>query len=107
MIQTHRLTIIPIDGLVITDIVPETLISHLDFSQCGVPNNVHALQWNNPSWPDPQNTHLIGLQYGQGSGWIEFRSSEPNQEITELPEWAINCYNVWLEKYNGPNENNL
>jgi hypothetical protein len=97
MIQTHRLTIVPIDGCVVTD--TKALI-HLDLSSCGIPNNVHALQWNCPVWPDPSNSHLIGLEYGQGSGWIEVRSSDPNIEITELPEWAINCYNVWLQKHN-------
>jgi hypothetical protein len=93
MIQTHRLTIIPIDGTVGTDINTKT---ELNLSACEIPNNVHALQWNNPVWPDPTNSHLEGLEYGQGEGWIEFRSNDPNQTITELPQWAINCYEVWL-----------
>jgi hypothetical protein len=99
MIQTHRLTIIPADGTVVTDLIHKVFIK-LNFSQCGIPDNIHALQWNNPVWPDKNNSHLIGLEYGQGSGWIEFRSDEPNMNITELPQWAINCYNMWLEKYN-------
>jgi hypothetical protein len=97
MIQTHKLTIIPIDGTVVTDMKP---LTELDLSGCEIPSNIHALQWNNPIWPDEQNSHLNGLQYGQGTGWIEFRSSASNIEITELPQWAINCYNVWLQKYN-------
>lgn len=97
MIQTHKLIIIPFDDLVATD---QSHISGLDLSSCGIPDNVHALQWNNPVWPDKQNSHLNGLQYGQGTGWIEFRSDAPNLTINELPQWAINCYNVWLPEYN-------
>lgn len=93
MLQTHRLTIIPVDGTVATD---TNIKTELDLSTCGIPNNVHALQWNNPIWPDPENSHLNGLEYGQGQGWIEFRSNEPNENITELPQWAINCYEVLL-----------
>lgn len=97
MIQTHKLVVVPVDGIVVTDLEG---LSELDLSQCGIPENIHALQWNNPIWPDKQKSHLNGLQYGQGTGWIELRSSEPNIDITELPEWAINCYNVWVQKYN-------
>ena len=102
MIQSHRLTIIPIDKCVITD---QQSFLELDLSNCNIPNNIHALQWNNPVWPDPENSHLNGLQYGEGTGWIEFRSNEPNLNISELPQWAINCYNVWLAKYNEQNTN--
>jgi hypothetical protein len=97
MIQTHKLVVIPVDGIVVTD---QEGLSELDLSQCGIPDNIHALQWNNPIWPDKQNSHLNGLQYGQGSGWLEFRSNDPNENITELPQWAINCYDVWLQAYN-------
>lgn len=97
MIDTHRLTIIPIDGSVVSDYFA---LTNLDLSSCGIPNNVHALQWNNPVWPDSTNSHLIGLQYGQGQGWIELKSSEPNVDITELPEWALNCLNVAFQKNN-------
>lgn len=91
MIQTHRLTIIPVDGAVIGD---DFSVSEVDLSSCGIPEYVHALQWNNPVWPDQNNSHLIGLQYGEGTGWIECRSNDPNIEINQLPEWAINCYNL-------------
>lgn len=97
MIQTHKLVIIPVDGAVVTD---QRAITDLDLSSCLVPNNIHALQWNNPVWQDDEKTHLNGLQYGQGTGWLELRSNDPNVTINELPQWAINCYNVWLEKYN-------
>ena len=104
MLQTHRLVIVPIDGYVGTD---EAGYSGLNLTSCGVPNNIHALQWNNPIWPDENNSHLIGLQYGQGTGWIEFRSNEQNLNITELPEWALNCYEVWLLKHNNPESDTL
>lgn len=75
------LTIVPEDGLVIVD----NVMKHqpLDLSGCGIPENVHALQW-----------------YG-AKGWIEFNRADPfapkpqNQEITVLPEWATNCVTVW------------
>jgi hypothetical protein len=100
MLQTHKLVIIPIDSYVGTD---QAGYAELDLSGCEIPNNIHALQWNNPIWPDAANSHLIGLEYGQGTGWIEFRSDDPNQDITELPNWALNCYAVWLEKHNNTN----
>jgi len=80
-------------------------ILELDLSSCGIPDNVHALQWNNPTWKDKNNSHLNGLQYGQGTGWIELASNDPNIDINELPQWAINCYNLWLIKYNELIEN--
>lgn len=89
MFDTHKLTIIPIDGTVNTDNWNET---ELDLTSCNIPENVHALQWNNPVWPDRNKSHLIGLSYGQGQGWIELRSSEPNVNITELPQWAIDAH---------------
>jgi hypothetical protein len=103
MIQTHRLTIIPSDKAVYCD---AATYLDLDLSQCGIPKNIHALQWNHPLWPEPDNSHLAGLEYGQGTGWIEFRSHAHNEHITELPEWAINCYYVWLEKHNQELQNN-
>jgi hypothetical protein len=103
MLQTHKLTIIPIDGTVGTD---QGGFIELDLSSCGIPTNVHALQWNNPVWPDPNNSHLEGLEYGQGTGWIEFKSNDANLNITELPQWALNCYQVWLNFYNSQNSQN-
>jgi hypothetical protein len=76
-----RLTIIPTDGTVIIDGVPRC---ELSLSSCNIPNNVHALQWYDIK------------------GWIEFQDPEdpftpksPNQEINNLPEWAIACIAVW------------
>jgi len=52
----------------------------LDFSMCGVPENVWALQWNTDH------------------GHIEFTSTIPNEDITDLPEWAQACLSVWEQK---------
>lgn len=73
-----RITIIPADGTVLVD--GEFKFQPFDFSNCGVPSEVHALQWYDTR------------------GWIEFRDDDdpftpkvPNQEITELPAWATAC----------------
>lgn len=97
MFDTHILTIIPSDGSVVSD---NLNLTDLDLSNCNIPENVHALQWNRPVWPDKNNSHLIGLTYGQGTGWIELRSSEPNIEITELPQWALDAYEVAKQNSN-------
>lgn len=63
-----RLTIIPNDGAVYKD-----GIVYSDLVWNDTPESIHALQW-----------------FGN-SGWIEFNNGLPNQEITELPEWAQNA----------------
>lgn len=77
-----RLTIIPIDGYVNVD--GDMKFAPLDLSTCGVPLNVHALQWYDTR------------------GWIEFEDSTdpfipkpPNEDITALPTWAESCVAVW------------
>lgn len=77
-----RLTIIPFDGFVNVD--GNSKFQPLDLSSCGIPIDVHALQWYDTR------------------GWIEFRDDDdpftpkpPNQEIVELPKWANNCIKVW------------
>jgi hypothetical protein len=78
-----RLTIIPADKAVYKDNVMKAwALPELDLSNCGIPVNVHALQWYDT--------------YGE----IEFSSNPgepkpPNQSISELPEWALNCVSVW------------
>lgn len=79
-----RLTIIPSDSAVYKDGVMKAWAPlPLDLSGCGIPENVHALQW-----------------YGD-SGEIEFDSPSPtipkppNEQITELPQWALNCLVAW------------
>ena len=54
----------------------------LDLSQCGIPSDVHALQWK------------------ETNGWIEFvdnpdGTKPTNEPITELPVWANACVEVW------------
>lgn len=72
-----KLSIITSDNSVGED---EKFYSNLDLSSCGIPSDVHALQW--------QDT----------SGWIEYNSPEvQNQTITELPAWANCCMTKWTE----------
>lgn len=73
-----RLTIIPVDSAVYKDQV----IRYPDLSVCGIPQEVHALQW-----------------YGS-SGEIEFISvpGQPkptNENIDSLPQWALDCVSAW------------
>lgn len=75
-----KLTIIPIDGAVNKD--GKTYLE-LDFSSCGIPADIHALQWE---------------EYEPNKGHIEFKSPlVQNQEITELPSWANACLAKWEE----------
>lgn len=79
-----RLTIIPSDGFVAVDGVAKT--QFLDIANCGIPADVHALQWF------------------ENQGWIEFTDNDgnpmtpkqANEDIYQLPQWAGNCYEVWL-----------
>jgi len=72
-----KLTIIPADEAVYKD---GQSYLELNLASCNIPENVHALQWNNDS------------------GWIEFKDSSPNEELTELPTWANSCLTVWEAK---------
>jgi hypothetical protein len=55
---------------------------NLNLTQCGVPPDVWALQWQD------------------STGHIEFNSaSVQNQDITSLPTWANNCLAVWQVAY--------
>jgi len=56
----------------------------LDFSQCGLPANFWALQWN---------------EWGNNQGHIEYNSqSLQNTPITEIPAWANSCLAVYQAK---------
>ena len=56
-------------------------IDELDLSQCGLPENFWALQWE---------------ERGVNSGHIEYNSPLiDNAPITELPTWANACISVW------------
>lgn len=49
--------------------------SDLDFSGCGIPEDVWAFQWEN------------------GEGWIEFKGPQENEQVvgTNFPEWVNKC----------------
>ena len=51
--------------------------NNLNLTQCQIPNNVWALQWDG------------------SSGHIEFNTPIANQEITSLPAWASACVTLW------------
>jgi hypothetical protein len=67
-----RLTIIIADKAVYKN---KEGYSDLDFSDCGIPDDVWAFQWEN------------------GEGWIEFTDSRENELIvgTNFPEWVNKC----------------
>jgi len=77
-----RLTIIPSDKNVGVD---NEFLINLDLTNCGIPSDVHALQWY------------------ETEGEIEFidnpdRTKQPNEIITTLPTWANFCVTVWQEE---------
>ena len=77
-----RVSIIPVDGTVRKG---DIAYIGLDLSSCGIPDNVHALQWE---------------EYEPNKGHIEFKSPLlPNEEITQLPVWADACLVKWQEEY--------
>jgi len=53
---------------------------NLNLTSCQIPNNVWAFQWTN------------------NSGWIEFNTAIPNEDIKNLPAWANACVQVWNVK---------
>jgi hypothetical protein len=74
-----RLTIIPSDNKVGID---NNFIVDLNLSVCSIPENIHALQWY------------------ETEGEVEFinnpdRTKPQNEIIQSLPEWALNCIQVW------------
>jgi hypothetical protein len=71
-----RLTIIPEDKSVGKD---GKFYVNLSLDSANIPSNIHALQW------------------GGDAGWIEFKSTEPNEDISELPGWAVKCVEIWDE----------
>lgn len=77
-----KLTIIPSDSFVAVD--SDSSHQPLDLSTCGIPQDVHALQWFD------------------NRGWIEFTDpvdpfapKPPNEMIAALPAWAEACVAVW------------
>ena len=71
-----RLTILPVDGAVYRD---AGNYLDLDLSGCGIPADVHALQWDG------------------SAGTIEFTDTRENEEISALPDWANACVTKWDE----------
>ena len=74
-----KLTIIPIDKAVY-----ENDVCYSGLTWEGTPSNIHALQWLDTF------------------GWIEFNDGISNQEITELPQWALNAKAAWNVENNKP-----
>jgi hypothetical protein len=72
-----RLTIVPSDNKVVVN--GDNSHYPLDLSACNIPTNVHALQWY------------------ETEGEVEFdgKPKPQNEDITELPEWALACVAVW------------
>lgn len=76
-----RLVIIGVDNTVGKDGV---FREGLNLSECGLPENFWALQWN---------------EHNNESGHIEYTfPSIQNDEITELPTWALECVKVYQTK---------
>jgi hypothetical protein len=72
-----KLTIIKDDGAVYKD-----SMSYANLSLPNIPNDVHALQWNNDK------------------GHIEFVDNvKANEAITELPSWANDALTLWQIAY--------
>jgi hypothetical protein len=73
-----RITIVGVDKAVGVD---GNFRHDLDLSQCGLPVNFWAFQWN---------------QKGNNTGEIEYNSSTiQNDRVTEIPVWATACVAVW------------
>ena len=76
-----RITIVSADNAVGVD---GNFRQNLDLSQCGLPANFWALQWN---------------QNGDNTGEIEYNSPMiQNDPVTEIPAWATACVAVWQAK---------
>jgi predicted nicotinamide N-methyase len=76
-----RITIIGVDSVVGVDGV---FRGGLDLSQCGLPENFWAFQWN---------------EHGNNAGHIEYNSPLiQNDTVNEIPVWANACVSVWQAK---------
>ena len=73
-----KLTIIVPDKAVYKD---TDAYDDLDFSDCGIPEDIWAFQWEN------------------GEGWVEFKDSRDNEKFigTDFPEWVNNCVQKFIE----------
>jgi len=76
-----RITIIGVDNAVG---VNGDFRNDLDLSQCGLPTNFWAFQWN---------------KNGGNTGEIEYNSPMiQNDSVMEIPAWANACVAVWQAK---------
>ena len=76
-----RITIVGADNAVGVD---GNFRVDLNLSQCGLPANFWAFQWN---------------QNGDNTGEIEYNSPMiQNDLVTEIPAWATACVSVWQSK---------
>ena len=76
-----RITIVGSDNAVGVD---GNFRHDLNLSQCGLPTNFWAFQWN---------------QEGDNTGEIEYNSPMiQNDRVTEIPAWATACVAVWQAK---------
>jgi hypothetical protein len=67
----------------LTIIIPDMAVyknneSYSNLHWGGTPSNVNALQW-----------------FDTDAGWIEFNDGKPQEDITELPQWALNALDAW------------
>lgn len=64
--------------------VDENFRDGLDLSQCGLPENFWAFQWN---------------ERGGETGHIEYDSADvANEQVNAIPAWANACIAVWQAK---------
>ena len=76
-----RITIVGADNVVGVD---GNFRGGLDLSQCELPTNFWAFQWN---------------QKGDNTGEIEYDSAMiQNDLVSEIPSWATACIAVWQAK---------
>lgn len=62
----------------------DTSYSHLNWE--GTPSDIHALQW-----------------FDNNTGWIEFNDGKPQENIMELPQWALNALAAWEVAWSNSN----
>jgi hypothetical protein len=74
-LETNRVTVLVPDSAVYLD---QGVVIGLDFSGCGIPEDMRCMHWVD------------------GVGEIQYVDTRPNLDITEIPEWALNCVRLWV-----------
>jgi hypothetical protein len=69
-LKMDRITVVVEDNAVYCD---KTGYSDLDLTSCQIPADVWAFQWEN------------------GEGWIEFRGTQENEHVEQIPAWVNAC----------------